>query len=206
MKLVGASRVWRGEDHVQLLLRGARGLSGWWPTWPRLSRCGSSFASRCARRGSHGGRTGPVWPRSLLHHVRGRRRPCIHPHGQGAEPPSQSGQDLGSLRPAYVLSQVRAGPVRVLPQGSPAKGTPVSTPAGDGVVSGYIVTKDAITVRMEDGSMTDVRLRTCQCQTDGSLLVVPEEKPSVRYLMDSPGDVARLEARMALGRACRGGG
>ena len=83
---------------------------------------------------------------------------------------------------------------------APAKGTPVSTPAGDGVVSGYIVTKDAITVRMEDGSMTDVRLRTCQCQTDGSLLVVPEEKPSVRVpWMDSPGDVARLEAEDGAG-------
>ena len=83
---------------------------------------------------------------------------------------------------------------------APAKGTPVSTPAGGGVVSGYIVTKDAITVRMEDGSMTDVRLRTCQCQTDGSLLVVPEEKPSVRVpWMDSPGDVARLEAEDGAG-------
>jgi cell fate regulator YaaT (PSP1 superfamily) len=78
---------------------------------------------------------------------------------------------------------------------APAKGTPVTTPTGDGVVSGYVVTKDAITVRMEDGSVTDVRLCTCQCQKDGSLLVVPEEKPSVRVLwMDSPGDVARLEA------------
>jgi cell fate regulator YaaT (PSP1 superfamily) len=81
---------------------------------------------------------------------------------------------------------------------APAKGTPVATPAGDGVVSGYIVTKDAIIVRMEDGSAVDVRLSTCQCQKDGSLLVVPEEKPAVRVpWMDSPGDVYRLEAEEA---------
>jgi len=57
---------------------------------------------------------------------------------------------------------------------APAKGTPVSTPGGQGVVVGYNVLKDAITVRLEDGHSTDIRICSCQCQPDGCLLVVPE--------------------------------
>jgi len=57
---------------------------------------------------------------------------------------------------------------------APAKGTPVSTPGGDGVVVGYNVLKDAITVRLEDGHSTDIKICSCQCQADGCLLVVPE--------------------------------
>jgi hypothetical protein len=57
---------------------------------------------------------------------------------------------------------------------APAKGTPVSCSGGDGVVVGYNVLKDAITVRLEDGHSTDIKLCSCQCQADGCLLVVPE--------------------------------
>ena len=56
---------------------------------------------------------------------------------------------------------------------APPKGTPVSTPAGEGVIVGYNVTKDAITVRFEDGSYTEIRLSGCQCQEGGGLLVIP---------------------------------
>ena len=78
---------------------------------------------------------------------------------------------------------------------APAKGTPVSTLAGEGVVSGYNVTKDAITVRLEDGSFTDVRRSACQCQEDGTLLVVSEEKPPVPVSwLDSPAGIERLTA------------
>lgn len=58
---------------------------------------------------------------------------------------------------------------------APPKGTPVSTPAGDGVVYGYNVLKDSILVKFEDGTSTAVRLDTCQCREDGGLLVVPAE-------------------------------
>jgi cell fate regulator YaaT (PSP1 superfamily) len=57
---------------------------------------------------------------------------------------------------------------------APAKGTPVSTPGGEGVIVGYNVLKDAITVRLEDGHSTDIKICSCQCQADGGLLVVPE--------------------------------
>ncbi len=60
---------------------------------------------------------------------------------------------------------------------APAKGTRVIMPGGEGVVSGYVVTKDAVTVRMEEGPPAEVRLCTCECQKDGSLLCTPEEKP-----------------------------
>jgi cell fate regulator YaaT (PSP1 superfamily) len=72
---------------------------------------------------------------------------------------------------------------------APAKGTPVSAPGGQGVVAGYNVTKDAITVRFEDGSFTDVRLSACQTQEDGGLLVVPEvtEPPFMPMLHDISG-------------------
>jgi cell fate regulator YaaT (PSP1 superfamily) len=57
---------------------------------------------------------------------------------------------------------------------APAKGTPVSTPGGEGAVVGYNVLKDAITVRLQDGHTSDIKLCCCQCQADGGLLVVPE--------------------------------
>jgi cell fate regulator YaaT (PSP1 superfamily) len=78
---------------------------------------------------------------------------------------------------------------------APAKGTQVFTPTGEGVVFGYSVTKDAITIRLEDGSITDVRLSACQSQKDGTLLVVPEVKPSAPVSwLESRTDVARLVA------------
>ena len=61
---------------------------------------------------------------------------------------------------------------------APPKGTAVSTPAGEGVVVGYNVLKDGITVRFEDGSYTTIRLSGCQCREGGGLEVVPEvEEP-----------------------------
>jgi cell fate regulator YaaT (PSP1 superfamily) len=78
---------------------------------------------------------------------------------------------------------------------APAKGTPVSTPAGEGVVSGCNVTKDAITVRLEDGSFTDVRLCACERQADGTLVAVPEEKaPAPLSWLDSPTGIEKLTA------------
>ncbi len=57
---------------------------------------------------------------------------------------------------------------------APSKGTPVMTPTGQGAVVGWNVLKDAITVRLEDGHTTDIKIGCCQCQEDGCLLVVPE--------------------------------
>lgn len=58
---------------------------------------------------------------------------------------------------------------------APPKGTKVQTLLGEGVVAGYNLTKEAITVRLENGAMTEVRLCVCQHQEDGGLIVVPEE-------------------------------
>jgi len=69
---------------------------------------------------------------------------------------------------------------------APAKGTRVVMPDGEGVVTGYVVTKDALAVRMEDGSHEEVPLRTCERQDDGSLLVTPEEKPAPPSVWDLP--------------------
>jgi cell fate regulator YaaT (PSP1 superfamily) len=75
---------------------------------------------------------------------------------------------------------------------APPKGTAVSTPAGEGVIVGYNVPKDAITVRFEDGTYTDIRLSGCQCQEGGGLMVCPaaEEPPFVPM----PEEVSGLEA------------
>ncbi len=100
--------------------------------------------------------------------------PGVHPHGQGAEPAAQPGEDLRSVRPSHVLPQVRAGSVRALPQGGACQGHAGVHSGGQGVVVGYNVLKDAITVRLEDGHSTDIRICSCQCQPDGCLLVVPE--------------------------------
>jgi cell fate regulator YaaT (PSP1 superfamily) len=81
---------------------------------------------------------------------------------------------------------------------APPKGTPVSCPCGEGVVAGYAVTKEAITVRLEDGSVTEVKLSTCEEQEGGGLLVIPEvkepqEPPYIRALEDIPGIRALAE-------------
>ncbi len=72
---------------------------------------------------------------------------------------------------------------------APARGTPVSTPAGEGVIVGYNVPKDAITVRFEDGSHADIRLSGCQCQEGGGLTVLPEveEAPFIPVAEDVTG-------------------
>ena len=57
---------------------------------------------------------------------------------------------------------------------APPKGTPVLTPRGEGVVAGYNLTKESIIVRLEDGTLTNVRLSTCEPREDGGLVVVPE--------------------------------
>ncbi len=96
---------------------------------------------------------------------------------------------------------------------APAKGTPVSCPDGEGVVAGYSVTKDAINVRLEDGSFTTVQLSTCRCEEGGGLVVVPEveEPPYVPMLEDVTGlngladeesggdDLPVVEAEVVLG-------
>lgn len=79
---------------------------------------------------------------------------------------------------------------------APAKGTSVSTSTGEGVIVGYNSPKDAITVRFGDGSYTDIRLKDCQLQEGGGLLVVPEEVeelPFVPLVEDTSG----LEALVA---------
>jgi cell fate regulator YaaT (PSP1 superfamily) len=80
---------------------------------------------------------------------------------------------------------------------APPKGTRVITPSGEGVVSGYLVTKDAVTVRMEEGPQAEVRLCTCHCQKDGSLLVIPEEKPPVPMPWEGHISLGRSVARDA---------
>ncbi|MBN1459000.1 MAG: hypothetical protein JXA57_05655, partial [Armatimonadetes bacterium] len=78
---------------------------------------------------------------------------------------------------------------------APAKGTKVSTPGGDGVIAGYNVTKDSITLKLEDGSFTDVRLDTCHLREDGILESVPVETPPVPVSwLDTPGEIDRLLA------------
>ncbi len=97
---------------------------------------------------------------------------------------------------------------------APPKGTSVSTPAGEGVIVGYNVPKDAITVRYEDGSYTDIRLSGCQCQEGGGLMVIPEmeEPPFVPIVEDlhglealavaecTPDALAVVEAEVISGR------
>jgi cell fate regulator YaaT (PSP1 superfamily) len=77
---------------------------------------------------------------------------------------------------------------------APAKGTPVSTPGGEGVVVGYNVLKDAIVVRLEDGHSTDIKICQCQCQADGCLLVVPPELDEPAELMGYPENLGAIRA------------
>jgi cell fate regulator YaaT (PSP1 superfamily) len=81
---------------------------------------------------------------------------------------------------------------------APAKGTPVSTPGGEGVVCGYNLTKDAIIVRLEGGPSMEVRLCACQEREGGGLRVIPEvpkaEEPAPVSWLDSPIGIERLAA------------
>ncbi len=77
---------------------------------------------------------------------------------------------------------------------APAKGTRVVAPDGEGVVTGYLVTKDALAVRMEDGSHAEARLCCCECQKDGSLLFTPEEKPQPQLPWMAPISLRRSSA------------
>ena len=52
---------------------------------------------------------------------------------------------------------------------APPKGTQVQTGDTTGVIVGYNVLKDSIVVRFEDGSVSDVKLSTCECDEDGCL-------------------------------------
>jgi cell fate regulator YaaT (PSP1 superfamily) len=90
---------------------------------------------------------------------------------------------------------------------APAKGTPISTPVGEGVVAGYNVTKDSITIKLEDGSFTDMRLCCCECREDGTLVAVPEEKPPTEIpWLDSPLGIDRSAGvGRASGRRSSGG-
>ncbi len=65
---------------------------------------------------------------------------------------------------------------------APSRGTRVITPAGDGAITGFNVPKEAITVRLEDGSYADLRLSDCELQEDGSLLFTPPQEEEPAYL------------------------
>jgi len=79
---------------------------------------------------------------------------------------------------------------------APPKGTPVSTPAGEGVIVGYNVPRDAIVVRFEDGSFTNVRLSGCQCREDGCLMVLPEAEEETPFV--PPVESAAERANLAI--------
>ena len=78
---------------------------------------------------------------------------------------------------------------------APPKGTRVATLTGAGVVAGYNVTKEGITVRLEDGSQVEVRLSSCEHQEDGSLVVIPEA-PAIEEHMP----VSWLDSRVGMDR------
>jgi len=96
---------------------------------------------------------------------------------------------------------------------APAKGTKVETPGGGGAVVGYNVLKDAVTVRLEDGHTTDIKLCCCQLQEDGCLLVVPElgepaspldileavVEPGSKEVTEDADEFAVIEAEVVLG-------
>ncbi len=67
---------------------------------------------------------------------------------------------------------------------APSRGTRVVTPAGDGVITGYNVPKESITVRLEDGSYADLRLSDCELQEDGSMLFTPPQEEEPAYLQN----------------------
>ncbi len=57
---------------------------------------------------------------------------------------------------------------------APPRGTPVTTSTGAGVVTGFNVPKDSISVRFEDGTHTDIRLADCQCEFRGGMITVAD--------------------------------
>lgn len=63
---------------------------------------------------------------------------------------------------------------------APSRGARVVMPTGDATVTGYHVPKEAITVRLEDGSHADLCLKDCELQEDGSYIFTPrvEAEPS----------------------------
>ncbi len=71
---------------------------------------------------------------------------------------------------------------------APPKGTPVKTGDIEGAIIGYNVLKDAVVVRFQDGSISDVRLSTCECDENGCLNCAREEEqpqvlpmPEIRF-------------------------
>lgn len=82
---------------------------------------------------------------------------------------------------------------------APAKGTPVQLGELRGNVVGYNVLKEAVVVRLEDGTVSDVRLCTCERDEDGCLHCTREvEEPKraladVGYLMPSIGLTRSLD-------------
>ncbi|HEX2986569.1 MAG TPA: regulatory iron-sulfur-containing complex subunit RicT [Chloroflexota bacterium] len=79
---------------------------------------------------------------------------------------------------------------------APPRGTRVSTPTADGVVTGYNVPRDAITVRLEDGTTADLRLSNCEPLAEGGLLFTPDvEEPQPTYTAAEPDYGDRLNAK-----------
>jgi hypothetical protein len=67
---------------------------------------------------------------------------------------------------------------------APAKGTPVQLGELKGSVIGYNVLKEAVVVRFEDGTVSDVRLCTCEPNEDGCLHCIREVEEPKRALAD----------------------
>ena len=77
---------------------------------------------------------------------------------------------------------------------APPKGTPVKTGDIEGAIIGYNVLKDAIVVRFQDGSISDVRLKTCECDENGCLNCAREEEKPVELPMPGVRFGAPLES------------
>lgn len=81
---------------------------------------------------------------------------------------------------------------------APPKGTPVLTPQGEGVVAGYNLTKESIMVRLGDGTLTNVRLSSCEPHEGGGLVVVPEvAEPVPVSWLDSTAGLETLDEEEA---------
>jgi hypothetical protein len=78
---------------------------------------------------------------------------------------------------------------------APPRGTSISTPSGDAVIVGYNVPRDAITVKHEDGSFSDIRLSGCKCSEGGGFVVVPEDDTSLDMGPEEVPDLAGLSTR-----------
>ncbi len=66
---------------------------------------------------------------------------------------------------------------------APSRGTRVVTPAGGGVIIGFNVPREAVTLRLEDESIVDVKLANCEEQEDGSFVFVPDVEEEPGYLL-----------------------